>query len=532
MSDTQFLLQMKAYSQWRDQLVQTVKMYQKWRSRYGFSDGDSTASISNILASLRTERVSLAFVGEFSRGKTELINALFFSKAGVRLLPSAPGRTTMCPTELFYDRDGGSYIRLLPIETRLEDTPLNEFKNDLDVWEEIDLDIDEPEQMQNAFRQLVAVKEVNIDKAKELGMYHDDMHANGKVPAQEVQIPRWRHALISFPHPLLKQGLSILDTPGLNSLGTEPELTLTMLPNAHAVIFVLAADTGVTKSDLDVWRNHVCSTRSSNKKGLAVVMNKVDALWDDLAGAEGTERAVQSQVGMTASTLGIDEEFVFPVSAKQALLAKIKSDLELLGTSRLGKVEEYLSNTVLRGRRAIIRDSLSHTIGKMVDESMSLIRSRLDRASRQLDEFQRLDVENQEMTTKLMAETRDEQSRYMANVENFQASRRIFAVHAKIMSDSLTPEKVADIIRRTRKEMERTLTTYGMKNSMKQVFEELRGLLQDGVDHANETRRLVKAIYKKFQDEHGFGDITPSVFSIKQHQFELEQLFEEGEVFR
>jgi len=48
----------------------------------------------------------------------------------------------------------------------------------------------------------------------------------------------------------------ILDTPGLNAIGTEPELTLSLLPQAHAVLFILAADAGVTKTDLEVWNRH------------------------------------------------------------------------------------------------------------------------------------------------------------------------------------------------------------------------------------------------------------------------------------
>jgi hypothetical protein len=75
----------------------------------------------------------------------------------------------------------------------------------------------------------------------------------------------WRHALISFPHPLLKRGLVILDTPGLNALGNEPELTINMLPAAQAVLFVLAADTGVTRSDLDMWEHHVHRNNSSSQ---------------------------------------------------------------------------------------------------------------------------------------------------------------------------------------------------------------------------------------------------------------------------
>jgi hypothetical protein len=69
-----------------------------------------------------------------------------------------------------------------------------------------------------------------------------------------------------LPHPLLAQGLVILDTPGLNAIGTEPELTLSLLPNAHAVLFILAADTGVTQSDLTVWREHI-GTAGGRKQG-------------------------------------------------------------------------------------------------------------------------------------------------------------------------------------------------------------------------------------------------------------------------
>jgi hypothetical protein len=55
-----------------------------------------------------------------------------------------------------------------------------------------------------------------------------------------VDVPAWRHALINYPHPLLQQGLVVLDTPGLNAIGAEPELTLNLLPSAHAVVFMLA----------------------------------------------------------------------------------------------------------------------------------------------------------------------------------------------------------------------------------------------------------------------------------------------------
>ncbi len=533
MRNMEFKQQMHEYSQWRAKLVQAIEMYQQWRSRYGMNDPHSTETILNILNGLQSDKITLAFVAEFSRGKTELINALFFAETGVRLLPSSPGRTTMSPTELFHDEKGGNYIRLLNIESRLEDIPLSEFKKKPDRWNQIDLDCDSPTQMQEAFKELVATKLVDRDVADKLGLWNEREAAEqGIINPEKVEIPCWRHALISFPHPLLKEGLSILDTPGLNALGTEPELTLSMLPSAQAIIFVLAADTGVTKSDLEMWRNHVCHNRGGNRQGLAVVMNKIDAMWDDLADVNSYDDSIRSQVKTSATTLKVNENVIFPVSAKQALLAKVKADDALLEKSRLAALETYLANDILKQRKNILLTTINRDIGFLVSESFSLTKASLEGAIKQLEEFKKIDFQNQDMTGKLMAETRDRQNLYLANVENFQASRRVFTVQAQALIDSFAKEKVDSIIKTTKHDMAKSLTTYGMKQNIRKLFDELRDLLQDSVDSTNETRRLVKAIHKKFKDEYGFKEIEPQLFSIKQYQIELEQIFDEGEAFR
>ncbi|WP_338040171.1 hypothetical protein [Methylocucumis oryzae] len=103
MRNLEFKEKMHEYTLWRANLIQSIEMYQQWLNRYGLETAHSTNTILNILNSLQNDRVTLAFVAEFSRGKTELINAMFFAESGLRLLPSSPGRTTMSPTEIFYD---------------------------------------------------------------------------------------------------------------------------------------------------------------------------------------------------------------------------------------------------------------------------------------------------------------------------------------------------------------------------------------------------------------------------------------------
>jgi Dynamin family len=533
MSNMEFKEQMHEYSLWRAKLIQGIELYHQWRIRYDVNDPHSNNTILNVLSGLQHDRITLAFVAEFSRGKTELINSLFFAETGVRLLPSSAGRTTMSPTELSYDEEGGNYIRLLEIESRLEDVSMAEFKSNPARWKQIDLDFNSPAQMQEAFKELIATKQVDRDLADKLGLWNEREAAEqGIVNPEKVEIPCWRHALISFPHPLLKEGLTILDTPGLNALGAEPELTLSMLPSAQAVVFVIAADTGVTKSDMDMWRNHVCHARGGSKRGLAVVMNKIDSMWDDLAGDAGYHASIKSQVKTSATTLKIEESSIFPVSAKQALLAKVKGDKALLQRSRIDILENYLAEGIVKQRRNILMETVTRDIGFLVNESLSLTESSLANGIAQLEEFKKIDFQNQDMTGKLMAETRDRQNAYMSNIENFQASRRVFTVQAKMLIDSFSKERIDTIMKNTKHDMEKSLTTYGMKQNIRKLFDDLRDLLQDSVDITNETRRLVKAIHKKFHDEYGFKELEPQLFSIKQYQIELEQVFEEGEAFR
>ena len=138
----------------------------------------------------------------------------------------------MCPTELLYDASRAPSIRLLPIETRLKDATVAEFKNYADEWVTIPLDLSSADRMSEALSRVSQVKRVPVALARKYGLYEDEdflsaLEADGEGA---VDIPCWRHAVINFPHPLLQQGLVILDTPGLNAIGTEPELTLNLLP--------------------------------------------------------------------------------------------------------------------------------------------------------------------------------------------------------------------------------------------------------------------------------------------------------------
>ena len=99
-------------------------------------------TVPAVQARLREDQLVVAFVAEFSRGKSELINAIFFADFGGGSLPASAGRTTMCPTELLLRcRRCAPSVRLLPIETRLKDTTIQEFRDYADEWTTFELDL-------------------------------------------------------------------------------------------------------------------------------------------------------------------------------------------------------------------------------------------------------------------------------------------------------------------------------------------------------------------------------------------------------
>lgn len=536
MANKRFTEQMQAYGQWKKDLIVGIESYQKWLNTHEMGAPEDELRIYESISSLRSDKLTIAFVAEFARGKTELINAIFFSEYDRRLLPSEAGRTTMCPTELFYDNnEQHAYIRLLPIETRLNETSISEYKSEPIHWTSMALDLENPDNMAEAFQEIVKTKLVPLEEAKKLGLYDDsDSHLHGAngSPPESIEIPTWRHAQISFPHPMLKQGLVILDTPGLNALGSEPELTLNMLPSAQAVMFIMSADTGVTKSDMDMWVHNVKPLRQGREKGTIVVLNKVDTLWDDLKTNEAVEKSIADQCRKAAQTLGLGSGTVIPVSAQKGLLAKIRHDRELLERSNILTLESILANDVLPQQQEIVRQHVQAEVGNMIKESRELLASRFRSVKNQLEELNNLSGKNNEVIEHLMQKTREEQVAYHRNVESFNANKKILSEQSRKLLGLLSLTELDKLVSKSRESMTGSWTTHGLKQGMKTFFDGVTAMFNQVDEYTDQLNRLVNTVYHKFQAEHDIKGIDPVLFNITQYKEEMDKLYQEADAFR
>lgn len=526
MSSTSLVNDFEAYSRWRQDLSRQITAYRQWLNRENLNDSQRDLRLQQLIDRLAEDKLHVAFVAEFSRGKSELINAIFLSDLKQRLLPSTAGRTTMCPTELLYDPGKPPMIELLPIETRATNAGIAEYKNYPDEWHQVGMDTASADSVAQAMQEVCRVKAVSIEEAVRYGLYNpDDPEAGlGLNEDGTVNIPAWRHAVINFPHPFLEKGLVVYDTPGLNAIGVEPELTFNLLPNAHAVLFVLAADTGVTKSDIEVWRNHIYAR--GHQRGRLVALNKIDGLWDGLKTAAQIEAELAGQVRSCAELLGVAPEHVYPVSAQKGLLAKINGDAELLERSRLAALEKALSEELIASKQAIVRDQTEAEIGDLLDYSSAVLESRRAGIEEQVGELRGLQGKNQDVVEHIMSKIAEDKSVFERGLQQFQALRSVYAQQSIKLFSEIGMDVLRDEVRTAREAMVQSRFTKGIRDAMSGFFAAVALHLEAAGNQIEEINKMMEAMYRKLNKEHGIHLVAIPPFSMLRYRKEMQRLEE------
>ncbi|MVW74330.1 dynamin-like GTPase family protein [Pseudomonas xionganensis] len=523
--------QVDAYVSWKRELMREITRYRSWLLNNRLHSEAVEAKLERALKLLRTDHITLAFVGEFSRGKTELINSLFFSQYGQRMLPSQAGRTTMCPTELFFDpRSQRSYIRLLPIETRGSDASIAQFKRIPRHWVNIPLDTSDPDNMALAFNQVARCKPMAVEQAIALGFHPDMLESTGKPG--EVLVPAWRHAMVNFDHPLLRQGLRILDTPGLNALGSEPELTLSMLPSAQAIIFLLSADTGVTASDMQIWQEHIRQLDEDTQSSLFAVLNKIDILWDDLAGVAFVHNAIRQIQSSTARQLGIQVDEVLPLSAKQAMLAKVRKDDALLARSQMSNLENLLCERIIAQKEQLLEERVVNQVLGLLQNSQRVLKLRQEKVDEQQALLSNHQQDNGQLLFELTAKTKDEHSQHHRRLLNLKTNQRLLKRQGDLLRAAARSERLDEHLSKVRKNLTGSWTTLGINQAILHFFNSVEHDLHNLALEAEMANKMVAAIYRRHNEENPLQGVDEPQFNVQRYLRELKQLRAKADQFR
>src|SRR5690554_2875739 len=523
--------QVEAYHNWKKELIRQIGRYRLWLQDNDLFSEDVSTRIRNGLELLIEDELTIAFVGEYSRGKTELINALFFSGYGQRMLPSQAGRTTMCPTELFYDRSANqNYLLLLPIETRTGDLSLQQLRKQPQRWERHELDDNDPDVMREALAEVARVKSVTPQQARQLG-FDEDMLEQDRSNPGNVLVPAWRNAQISIRHPLFERGLRILDTPGLNALGSEPELTISMLPRAHAIIFVLSADTGVTASDMTIWKEYIDTEHADHRAGRFAVLNKIDVLWDDLQGEKHTHDAIERVRGYTADHLGIRQQDVIPLSAKQGLVARVRKDSDLFARSNIGNLEQLIIQRILMHKEQLITQSLINDLLGMLQNSQAAMQNRLDSLDEEFKACSGVTMDKAALA-RLADRSQKDYDFYYKKLITLRSSRRLMASQGDMLKKLVDEDRFEAHAEKIRKSMTKSWTTAGMNNAMEQFFELLEGDFSNLLSEGRLAEKMVGAIYRRYNEDTRARHLEPIPLRAGRHVIAVRELRKKARRFR
>lgn len=277
---------------------------------------------------LAADRFNLAVIGQFSRGKSTLMNALL----GMNRLPTGIVPVTSVITSVSYG-------------TR--------------------------ERVVLHFPNSNLTSEVQLE---ELARYVTEQGNPGnkmKIQVAEVQLPA----------ELLQRGFYFVDTPGLGSaILANTETTREFFPQCDAVIFVTTFESPLTAEELASFEDVARYVRK-----VFLIINKMDLVSFDQR--DQVVRFVHQQVARTQVASDVE---IFPVSAQEALLSKLANDEQRLCHTGLPEIERALTEflTVRKSEDFLLLmcDRAGAFLIAMPDDLRANLASRLTRARLQVSQ--------------------------------------------------------------------------------------------------------------------------------------------------
>jgi len=512
--------QLDALSAWRRALDRRVRSVAHFMAENELLDTAAGMSLDALYRKLGADKLVLACVAEVSRGKSELLNAIFFADTGRRVLPATPGRTTMCPVELQFHAGQPPELALLPIDTRLGEQSLAELRLQPEAWQRLSLDPRNPDGLAEALNLVTQTRRVSTVTAAALGFWSDEQPQDNppRLDDGSVEVPAWRHALINYPHPLLQRGLVVIDTPGLNAVGAEPELTLGLLPAAHAIVFLLAADTGVSRSDLAIWTEHL----GEDTLERFVVLNKTDILADPLSTPAAVAAQLDSQRRKIAQTLEVPLSRIYPLSARDALAARVNGDAAALERSGLPALEAALARELLPRQRELLARATAGTLQTLRQAATRRLGERRRHNAEQMLELRGLRGKSNAKVHAMLMRLDAEMGDFERCTTRLSALRVVHLRQLQKALGALSADTLRDEVATMRVAMAATPLHLGARKAFGATCERLRSALAGARSQSEEIQQMLRASYHQLNAEFGFAFTLASAPQLERFVEELD----------
>jgi hypothetical protein len=526
---------------WRYGLAREIERLGEFLRLHDFLTPASRQTLTSLSNRLARERLTIAFIAEVSRGKSELINALFFADQGRRLLPSGTGKTTCCVTELRFDRDTKTGVKLLPIETRESPKSFQELSRDDSAWRFIPFDADNPDSIARALAALSETKRITLTDAVSWGLHGGGATATTTGGLPMVDVPRWRHAVVNIPHPLLDAGLVIIDTPGLAALSAEPELARERIPGADAMVLVLDIVEGVTKPDFAIWKDYLGGARGPRERGKEtspqarlVILNKIDTLRSPAThtGQEADRavlREIDRRVQETADLLRTDPITVVPVSAQLGLQGRLGADKDKWMRSRLYQFERVLADRLPRHRGDALTREILTTLSDLIESAQASLDQERYQTLDGLKTLVEVRAKNEKLTESLAAQTVERQKKVELAVKELKAVKSLHVRLETELSAIVDASVAREEMRRASQKIASSMLPGKMAEYIREYLRETRAKLEAAEAKIEEVRLMYGNVGEKMRRELGLGHFEVHPFATQRFRTELQRAEQKAE---
>jgi hypothetical protein len=235
------------------------------------------------------------------------------------------------------------------------------------------------------------------------------------------------------------------------------------------------------------------------------VLNKIDALLDPLATVEQVRAQIELQRQATARTLGTDLSRVFPLSARQALAARIDGDVRALADSRLPTLEAALSAQLLPQRRDTLQQMVTEATHRMESQVARRLGDRRRQTAEQMLELRGLRGKSSAKTRLMLERVDAETAEFELCTSRLQAMRMVHSRMLKNALVDLTSDRLREEVNEMQTAMNASLLNLGAKKAFLALCARLRELLEASHVRAGEIHDMLSASFSKLNAEFGFS---------------------------
>jgi GTPase SAR1 family protein len=310
----------EAFQEKQNVLANLIKRHLKLIRSLNMTQSEN--SLQQLETLVQSESFKVLVLGEFKRGKSTFINALL----GEEVLPAYARPCTAIINEVKW----GNTRRALLHPTKSEENSVTE------------------------------PQEIPVNQIEEYVVIKDDVSEINSNPYEKVEL--------FWPLELCRNGVEIIDSPGLNEHDTRQKVTMEYLSSVDAILFVLSCEALASKSEMDVIDNTLIPT---GHEDIFFICNRFNMIR-----AREKDSIKQHGINKLAPKTKRGAERVFFISALDGLEGRLEDDYERVENSGLLLVEKELEKflSTERGNIKILRPAAE--LQKTIYEARAVIPQR------------------------------------------------------------------------------------------------------------------------------------------------------------